>query len=117
MQIYNKYIVIMRYKKLAQCGNVNLPYGTECVVIDKHIICDKGIMPAASEVPMATPSTALSSMYKNMIPHIKIDGIKFGVILYAKNINVLILQTIGFGIMIFIMRLYSISSILQSWLV
>lgn len=52
-----------------------------------------------------------------MIPHIKIDGIKFGVILYAKNINVLILQTIGFGIMIFIMRLYSISSILQSWLV
>ncbi len=44
MQIYNKYIVIMRYKKLAQCGNVNLPYGTECVVIDKHIICDKGII-------------------------------------------------------------------------
>ena len=44
MQIYNKYIVIMRYKKLAQCGNVNLPYGTECSVVDRHIICDKGII-------------------------------------------------------------------------
>ena len=42
MQIYNKYVVTMRYKKLAQCGNVNLPYGTECSVVDRHITCDKG---------------------------------------------------------------------------
>lgn len=42
MQIYNKYVVTMRYKKLAQCGNVNLPYGTECSVLDRHITCDKG---------------------------------------------------------------------------
>lgn len=42
MQIYNKYVVTRRYKKLAQCGNVNLSYGTECTVADKHIICDKG---------------------------------------------------------------------------
>lgn len=44
MQIYNKYVVTKRYKKLAQCGNVNIPYGTECVVVNNHITCDKGII-------------------------------------------------------------------------
>ena len=42
MQIYNKYVAIRRYKKLAQCGNVNIPYGTECAVVNSHITCDKG---------------------------------------------------------------------------
>lgn len=42
MQIYNKYVVTRRYKKLAQCGNVNIPYGTECNVVNSHITCDKG---------------------------------------------------------------------------
>lgn len=42
MQIHNKYVTTKRYKKLAQCGNVNIPYGTECVVVNNHIICDKG---------------------------------------------------------------------------
>ncbi len=50
-----------------------------------------------------------------MILHIKIDGIKFGLILYVKSISVLILLTIGFGTMNFIMRLYSISNILLNW--
>ena len=42
MQIYNKYVVTRRYKKLAQCGNVNIPYGTECNVVNSHITRDKG---------------------------------------------------------------------------
>ena len=42
MQIYNKYVAIRRYKKLSQCGNVNIPYGTECAVVNSHITCDKG---------------------------------------------------------------------------
>ena len=41
MQIYNKYVVTRRYKKLAQCGNVNIPYGTECNVVNSHITCDR----------------------------------------------------------------------------
>lgn len=44
MQIYNKYVVTKRYKKLAQCGNVNIPYGTECIAVNSHIVCDKGII-------------------------------------------------------------------------
>lgn len=44
MQIYNKYVAIRRYKKLAQCGNVNIPYGTECIAVNSHIVCDKGII-------------------------------------------------------------------------
>ena len=44
MQIYNKYVVTRRYKKLAQCGNVNISYGTECIVVNNHITCDKGII-------------------------------------------------------------------------
>lgn len=44
MQIYSKYIVTRRYKKLAQCGNVNISYGTECIVVNNHITCDKGII-------------------------------------------------------------------------
>ena len=44
MQIYNKYVVTKRYKKLAQCGNVNIPYGTECIAVNSHIVCDKVII-------------------------------------------------------------------------
>lgn len=52
MQDYKKFIVINRLKKTCPCGEVNLPYGTECDTIgygeDKAIICDKGIVCYAS---------------------------------------------------------------------
>lgn len=48
MQDYNKFIVINRLKKTCPCGEVNLPYGTECETIihgdEKAIVCDKGIV-------------------------------------------------------------------------
>ena len=46
MQYYEKYIVTKRFKNRAICGDVNLPYGTECFVEnfndEKAICCDKG---------------------------------------------------------------------------
>lgn len=48
MQYYEKYIVTKRFKDRAICGDVNLPYGTECYVIDfndnKAICCDEGVI-------------------------------------------------------------------------
>lgn len=34
MQYYEKYIVTNRCKKKCICGNVNIPYGSDCVTID-----------------------------------------------------------------------------------
>ena len=39
-----EYIVTKRFKEKAICGDVNLPYGTECNLIDNYICCDKGII-------------------------------------------------------------------------
>lgn len=48
MQYYKRYIVTNRIKKKVICGNVNLPYGTECSITDfgdtKAIVCDEGIV-------------------------------------------------------------------------
>lgn len=48
MQYYKNYIVIERLHKKVICGEVNLPYGTKCTVVDfgntKAIACDKGIV-------------------------------------------------------------------------
>ena len=39
-----EYIVTKRFKNKAICGDVNLPYGTECNLIDNYICCDKGVI-------------------------------------------------------------------------
>lgn len=48
MQYYEKYIVTNRLRKKVICGNVNLPYGTECSTVDfgntKAIVCENGIV-------------------------------------------------------------------------
>lgn len=48
MIYYNRYVVTSRIRKTVLCGDVNLPYGTECYTVDcagtKAIACDKGIL-------------------------------------------------------------------------
>lgn len=49
MGYYKKYIVTNRFRGKAICGNINLPYGTECDVVDlgkneKAIVCSKGVI-------------------------------------------------------------------------
>ena len=48
MQYYEKYVVIERLRKKVTCGEINLPYGTECYTIyhgdEKAIMCDKGLV-------------------------------------------------------------------------
>lgn len=48
MQYYQTYVVRKRFKQLGICGQVNLPYGTECTVIDygdgKFIACNQGVI-------------------------------------------------------------------------
>lgn len=50
MQYYNKYVVVQRFKQQRNsiCGDVNLPYGTECQTIshgsERAIVCDAGIL-------------------------------------------------------------------------
>lgn len=44
MKFYNSYIVTRRFKGRAICGDINLPYGTECSVEDGMIICPLGVI-------------------------------------------------------------------------
>lgn len=48
MQYYNTYVVRKRFKQLGICGQLNLPFGTECRVVDyndgKFIACDQGVI-------------------------------------------------------------------------
>lgn len=48
MQYYKKYIVTKRFKGNSICGEINLPYGTECYTVEINdtmaIVCDKGIV-------------------------------------------------------------------------
>lgn len=48
MKYYENYIVTKRLKAHCICGDVNLPYGTECKTIphgsERAIVCDKGLV-------------------------------------------------------------------------
>jgi hypothetical protein len=48
MKQYNTYIVTNRFKGVSICGDLNLPYGTECTVNDGFIICDRGVVCAVT---------------------------------------------------------------------
>ena len=128
MQYYEKYVVIERLRKKVTCGEINLPYGTECYTIyhgdEKAIMCDKGLVCYISS----------KTAYKHFAQNDDGNGLERGRLTksiiarldrkeydngqhqkFAKSINVQNIMTVGFGIMIFIMRLYSISSILLNW--
>lgn len=44
MKYYNHYIVTKRFKNKALCGDLNLPFGTNCFVRDGVICCDDGMI-------------------------------------------------------------------------
>lgn len=44
MKFFNRYIVTKRFKGKAICGDLNLPFGTECFAKNEAICCDKGVI-------------------------------------------------------------------------
>ena len=44
MEFFNRYIVTKRFKGKAICGDLNLPFGTECFTKGETICCDKGVI-------------------------------------------------------------------------
>ena len=42
MGYFNQYVVTKRFKGRAICGDLNLPFGTECFAKNEILYCDKG---------------------------------------------------------------------------